>query len=136
MKKVHEDISKKLQQAQDQSILYINKKRKTALQLKRGDKVYLYTKNLRTTRLNKGLNNVKVGPFLISKRNRPVTYILNLPKDAKIYSRFHVKLLESANLKTLLQRTFRYKTKEENVFEVKKIIAHCGNNHNKEFLVK
>jgi hypothetical protein len=38
--------------------------------------VYLHTKNLRTKRLSKGLDNVKVGPFLILKKNRPVTYIL------------------------------------------------------------
>jgi hypothetical protein len=98
--------------------------------------VYLHTKNLRTTRPNKGLNNVKVGPFLISKRNRPVTYTLDLSKDAKIYSRFHVKLLEPANPETPLQQTFRYETKKENIFKVEKIIAHRGNNYNKEFLVK
>jgi hypothetical protein len=63
-------------------------------------------------------------------------YILNLPKDAKIYLRFYVKLLELANLETLLQRTFCYKTKEENIFEVEKILAYYSNNYNKEFLVK
>jgi hypothetical protein len=36
----------------------------------------------------------------------------------------------------LLQRTQRYKTKEENEFKVKKIFIYRGNNYNKEFLVK
>jgi flagellin-specific chaperone FliS len=67
MKKIYNDMSNKLIHAQNQSILYINKKRKTAPQLKRGDKVYLHIKNLCIKRLSKGLDNVKVGLFLISK---------------------------------------------------------------------
>jgi hypothetical protein len=124
IKKIHNDISNKLIHAQNQSILYINKKRKTAPQLKREDKVYLHTKNLRIKRLSKGLNNVKVRLFLISKRNRPVTYTLELPLDAKIHSRFYISLLELADLETPLQRTFRYEIEEEKEFEVKKILDY------------
>jgi hypothetical protein len=105
--------------AQRNSITYANKKRKTAPQLKEEDKVYLHTKNLRSKQLSKGLNYVKVRLFLISKRNRPITYTLKLLLDTKIYPRFYVSLLEPANKDTLLQRTFRYKTKEEKEFKVK-----------------
>jgi hypothetical protein len=86
--------------------------------------VYLYTKNLRTTQLSKGLNYVKVRPFLISKQNRLVTYTLKLLLDTKIYSRFHVSLLELANLETLIQRTFRYETKEDNEFKVEDLLRY------------
>jgi transposase InsO family protein len=136
MKRIHEEMGKKTLHAQDQSISYVNHKRKTAPQLKKGDKVYLHTKNLRTKRPSKGLDNVKVGPFLISKQNGPVTYTLELPPDAKIHPRFHVNLLEPADPETPLQRTFRYETEESNEFEVERIIAQRGDNHNKEFLVK
>jgi hypothetical protein len=64
--------------------------------------VYLYTKNLRTKQPSKGLNNVKVGLFLILKQNRPVTYTLKLLLDTKIYPRFYISLLEPADLETLL----------------------------------
>jgi hypothetical protein len=84
----------------------------------------LHTKNLRTKRPSKGLNNVKVRLFLISKQNRLVTYTLKLLLDAKIYPRFYVSLLELANPETLLQRTFCYKTEEEKEFEVKKILDY------------
>jgi hypothetical protein len=84
--------------------------------------VYLYTKNLRTKQLSKGLDNVKVGPFLVLEQNGPVIYILKLLLDIKIYLQFYVSLLELANLETLLQRTFCYKTKEDNIFKVKRII--------------
>jgi hypothetical protein len=64
--------------------------------------VYLYTKNLYTKRLSKGLDNVKVGLFLILKQNGLVIYTLELLLDAKIYPRFYVSLLEPADLETLL----------------------------------
>jgi hypothetical protein len=98
--------------------------------------VYLYTKNLRTKQLSKGLNNIKVRLFLVLKQNRPVTYTLKLLLDTKIYLQFYISLLEPANLETPLQRTFRYKTEEDNVFKVKRIIRQRGNNYKKEFLVK
>jgi hypothetical protein len=98
--------------------------------------VYLYTKNLQTKQLSKRLNNIKVRLFLILKQNRLVTYTLELLADTKIYPRFYINLLEPANLETLLQRTFRYKTKEDNTFKVEEIVAHRGNNYKKEYLVK
>jgi hypothetical protein len=60
--------------------------------------VYLYIKNLRIKRLSKGLDYVKVGPFLISKQNGLVIYTLELLPDVKIYLRFYVSLLELADL--------------------------------------
>jgi hypothetical protein len=86
--------------------------------------VYLYTKNLRTKRLSKGLNNVKVRLFLILKQNRLVTYTLELLLDTKIHPRFHISLLEPANPETPLQQTFRYKTEEDNKFKVKELINY------------
>jgi hypothetical protein len=102
IKTIHKDISERTLHAQNQSILYVNKKRKTAPQLKKGDKVYLHTKNLRFKQLSKGLNHVKVGPFLVSKKNRLVTYTLELLTDVKIYPRFYINLLEPADKNTPL----------------------------------
>lgn len=136
MKNIHEEMRDRIEKAQRQSISYVNKKRKTAPQLKKGDKVYLLTKNLRTKRPSKGLDHVKVGPFLVLKRNGPVTYTLDLPKDAKIHPRFHIKLLEPADPDTPLQRTFRYATEEENEFEVESIVSHQGPLNQRQYLVK
>jgi hypothetical protein len=62
----------------------------------------LHTKNLRSKQLSKGLNYVKVGPFLVLKKNGLVTYILKLLVDIKVYSRFYINLLELANKDTPL----------------------------------
>jgi hypothetical protein len=84
----------------------------------------LLTKNLRTKRPSKGLDHVKVGPFLIREKNGPVTYTLDLPRDAKIHPQFHVKLLEPADPETPLQQTFRYETEEENEYEVEDLLDY------------
>jgi hypothetical protein len=136
MKETYDEMRQKIKTAQDNSSRYANKKRKTAPQLKRGDKVYLLTSNFRTKRPNKSLDHVKVGPFLISKQNGPVTYTLDLPKDSKIHPRFHVKRLEPANPATPLQTTFHYEPEEEYEFEVDKILGHRGSQHSREYLVK
>jgi hypothetical protein len=136
IKKIHKILRTSLEKAQRQSISHINKKRKMAPQLKKGDKVYLLTKNLRTKRPSKGLNNVKVRPFLIINQKGPVTYTLDLPPDAKVHPRFHISLLEPADPKTPLQKTFHFKTEEENEFEVERIVAHQVIDNSQEYLVK
>ena len=50
---------------QAKSRKYQNKKRKITLQLKRKNKIYLFTKNLKTKKLNKKLNYIKVELFFI-----------------------------------------------------------------------
>ena len=90
--------------------------------LEKGDKAYLSTKNLRTTRPSKKLDHKKEGPFLIIGKPGPATRELQLPKDAKIHLVFNVSLLYSTDPKTPLQTTFHYKTDQENEFEVEAIL--------------
>jgi hypothetical protein len=124
MKETYDKMRDKIKDAQENSIQHANKKRKTAPQLKKGDKVYLLTSNFRTKRPSKSLDHVKVGPFLISKRNGPVTYTLELPRDAKIHPRFHVKRLEPADPDTPLQTTFHYEPEEEDEYEVEDLLNY------------
>jgi len=51
-----------------------------------------------------------------------MSYELDLPKDAKVHPVFYISLLELADPETLLQETFHFKIKEENVFKIKKIL--------------
>jgi transposase InsO family protein len=129
MKKLHEILRDKI--TAQQTALKQNDKKQSP-KLKKGDKVYLLTKNLKTRRQTKKLDHVKVGPFLIEEPRGPVSYKLQLPPDAKIHPVFHVSLLEPANAETPLQTTFHFETQEENEFEVERILKQKG----QHFLVK
>jgi len=98
LKKIYDNISK----IQEKLINYQNKKRKTTSQLKEEDKIYLFTKNLKTRKSSKKLNYVKVESFLVKKTKEPINYELDLPKDAKIFLVFYISLLELANSTTPL----------------------------------
>ena len=71
-----------------------NKKRKNGPQLKKGDKVYLLIKNLKSIRPSKKLDYIKVRPFLVIKEKGPINYKLQLPPNAKIYLVFYILILE------------------------------------------
>ncbi len=74
LKKIYNNISK----IQKKSIKYQNKKQKTASQLKKKNKIYFFTKNLRTKKSNKKLNYIKVGLFFVKKVKKSVNYKLDL----------------------------------------------------------
>jgi len=65
MKKLHSDMQKIISEVNTKTQQRVNKKRKMYPLLKKGDKVYLHIKNLKSKRLSKKLDYIKVGPFLI-----------------------------------------------------------------------
>ncbi len=91
-------------------------------QLKKRNKIYLFTKNLKTRKSSKKLNYIKVESFLIKKTKRLINYELDLPKDVKVFLVFYISLLELANSMTPLQDTFYFHPQEEEQYEVKKIL--------------
>ncbi len=98
LKKIYDNISK----MQERSTRYQNKKRKTTSQLKKKNKIYFLTKNLKTRKSSKKLNYVKVESFLIKKTKKSINYELDLSKDAKVFLIFYILLLKSTNLITSL----------------------------------
>ena len=111
---------------------YINKKQKIASLLKKRNKIYLLTKNLKTKKPNKKLNHVKVGPFSIKKIKELKTYELNLFKRIKVFSIFDISLLKSVDLSTLIQKTFHFESDEEEIYTVEKILTR----KNQQYLIK
>ena len=94
--------------------------------------MYLLTKNLKTRRPTKKLDQVKVGPFLIEEQKGPQNYRLKLPKDAKIHPVFHISLLEPADKDTPLQTTFHYQEQEqpdEIWYDMEKILSWDGHKY-------
>ena len=111
---------------------YINKKRKIAPLLKKGNKVYLLTKNLKTKKPSKKLDHVKVGPFFIKKVKEFKTYELDLPKRIRVFSVFNISLLESADLSMFIQKAFHFEPDEEEIYTVEKILER----KDQQYLVK
>ena len=62
-----------------------------------GDLVWLDTRNMRTVRPSRKLDNKNAGPFRITGRVNPRTYELDLPPEMQLSTRvFHTSLLELA----------------------------------------
>ena len=118
LKKIHENIIK----MQIKLTNYVNKKRKNAPLLKEGNKIYLFTKNLRRKSKNKKLNSIKVEAFFVKKVKRLKNYELNLSKDVKIHSIFDISLLKSIDFNIFIQKKFQYKKQKEKKFEIEKIL--------------
>jgi uncharacterized Zn ribbon protein len=122
IKELYKEIAKRINQQNKRTARNTNKRRKLGPQLKKGDKVYLLTKNLKSKRPSKKLDHVKVGLFLIKEVKGAVNYELNLPADTKIHLVFHVSLLKPADPNTPIQNAFHFEVEEETKYEVKKIL--------------
>jgi hypothetical protein len=107
---------------QIRSTKYQNKKRKMAPQLKKRNKMYLLTKNLKIRKKSRKLNHVKIESFFIKEVKRLVDYELDLLRDAKVFLVFYISLLKSVDLSTSIQKTFHYYSQKENRFEIKRIL--------------
>jgi len=118
---------------QNKLAMYQNRKRKTTSQLKKRDKIYLLTKNLKIKkpRIRK-MNYVKVGPFLIKKAKRPVNYKLDLSKNARVFSIFYILLLKSADPSISIQKIFYYKAQKDNRYKIEQILEQ----QDQKYLVK
>jgi len=66
-------------------------------QLKKRNKIYLFMKNLKTRKLSKKLNHIKVESFLVKKTKRLINYELDLLKNVKVFLIFYILLLKLAN---------------------------------------
>ena len=80
----------------------VNKRRVEGPTLKKGDKVYLWRRNIKTRRQSSKLDFLKLGPFKVKSIKGPVNYELELPKSIRIHPVFHISLLEKADPDTPL----------------------------------
>ena len=101
---------------------YINKKRKIAPLLKKKNKVYLFTKNLKTKKSSKKLNYMKVNSFFIKKIKELKVYKLNLFKKIKVFLIFDVSLLKPVDSDISIQKIFCFESNEEKLYTMKNIL--------------
>ena len=73
---------------------YYNQKVSEGPDFKKGDKVYLLTKNFESKRLSKKLNYIKIKPFKIISKVTEVIYRLDLLLKIKIYLIYYIAMLK------------------------------------------
>jgi hypothetical protein len=77
--------------------LYANKFRLGKSRLRKRNLVYLLRRNIKITKPSDKLNSKKIGLFKIKRNIRDISFEFKLPLIMKIYSIFHILLLEPAH---------------------------------------
>ena len=103
MVKLHKMLSKKVERRGETTAQRVNKEKLKGPTFKRGDKVYLSTKNLESKQLSHKLDHVRIRLFRIKKQTSNVYYRLELLAEAQIHPNFYVLLLEPAPKNTPVQ---------------------------------
>ena len=135
MRELHEELANQLQFVRERMARYANNRRIEGPTFRRGEKVYLATRNLRTNRPSAKLDFKYEGPFKIEKQVSPVNYELRLPEGSRLHPVFHVSLLEPATNDTPIQDTIEVQAEEEE-YEVEKILDSEWKERQIKYLVK
>jgi hypothetical protein len=80
--------------------MYYNKSKLEGPRFREEDLVYLLRRNIKTTRFSDKLDYKKFGPFKIKRNIKDISYELHFLLTIKIYSVFHISLLELADSDT------------------------------------
>ena len=106
--------------------------------LKRGNKVYLLRKHIKTKRPSTKLKFKKFGPYKILEKIKPINFKLQLPKRSRLHLIFHISLLKPTSETTPLAINKEIQPENNpNVYEVKKLLnIRITNNGQQEYLIK
>jgi hypothetical protein len=104
--------------------LYANKSKLGRSRLREGDLVYLLRRNIKITRPSDKLDLKKIGLFKVKRNIRDISFELKFSLIIKIYSVFHISLLEPAHPNTLKGLIPELNPEiQELVYNVEKILA-------------
>uniref|UniRef100_A0A8H7K517 Chromo domain-containing protein n=1 Tax=Bionectria ochroleuca TaxID=29856 RepID=A0A8H7K517_BIOOC len=134
LKQLHEELKTDLQFIQQHITKYADKRRMKGPSFKKGDKVYLARKNIKTKRPSDKLDYKQIGPFKVKKKISDTNYELSLARSMQIHPIFHISLLEPAPSRARLDTTTELEDEEE--YDVEKILDHRGEGPQTEYLVK
>jgi hypothetical protein len=105
--------------------IYYDRKHGSTPDLKKGEKVWLLRRNIKTKRPSQKLDHQKLRPFVIEEKLGPVNYQLQLPKSmSKIHLVFHISLLEPAPKHALITENMEIDDNTEQEYKVKQILNH------------
>jgi hypothetical protein len=143
-----DESMKELERARDEALaahelarqVMANRLTKGFTPFSKGDKVWLETKNLRTSHECRKLAPKREGPFEIEEVLGPVTYRLRIPQHWKIHPVFHASLLspyhENPAYGPNYARPLPDLINNEEQYEVEAITAHKRVRGKLRFLVK
>lgn len=135
LKQLHKQLSRDIDFINLQAAVYYNRHHGEGPTFKRGEKVFLLRRNIKTKRPSQKLDHQKIGPFTIEERTGPVNYRLKLPESMKrIHPIFHISLLEPAPKNTKTEKNIEIESKDE--YEVERILNYKQVNGRPLYLVK
>jgi hypothetical protein len=136
-KDIQEQLGWDLKFQQIQMAKYYNKDRLSAPILRKGEKVFLLRRNIKTKRPSDKLDHLKIGPFKIGERLGNTHYRLELPSQMRIHPVFHIALLEPAPAKLPLAKNIEVES-ENDIYDFERIMDHRKSTTGKglEYLVK
>lgn len=137
LQSLHEQLRSDVEFLNKRMAWRANQKRSEGPDLKEGDKVYLWRRNMRTKRQSTKLDFLKLGPFKIKAVKGPVNYELQLPSHMRIHPVFHISLLEKADAETPLDHETQLDDAIiEQEYEVETILDHTTNKNQHLYFVK
>ena len=117
----------------------IDRRKLTFVPFKKGDKVWLDSRNLKTI-YHKKMKPKREGPFPITEVLGPVTYRLRLPATWRIHNVFHAALLLPYKENEIFGENFTEPPPElvegEEVYEVETILNHRRRGRGYQYLIK
>lgn len=136
MHALHAMLRQELEFVRTRMSWYYNKHRLEGPRLRRGDKVYLISRNLRTKRPSKKLDFRKIGPFKVDERISTSNYRLAIPATMKLRTNvFHISLLEPAPKSAQIDTSIEAEDEEEE-WDVEMILDSRITDGQLEYLVK
>jgi len=142
MKSATEEAKSAIRKAQEDMIQYYNRRRTPAPMYKPGDRVYLDTSDIKTTRPSPKLSHRQLGPFEIKCQVGPSAYRLKLPHGIRqLHPVFNVVKLSATSEDPILGRKLQALpppiiVNREEEWEVEEILNSHWHQRRFQFLVK
>ena len=127
LKKLHQDLVQMLQAQSGRTTMVIS--------YKIGERVYLWTDNIKIKWVSKKLNHQSIGPFMIKRNIKNLSYELDLSVNMRIHSVFHAFMLQSCDQFILLQ-TKSTSVESDEEYKVERILGKKIISETAHYLVK
>jgi hypothetical protein len=133
MKDLHKILQMDIEFMNSRAKAYYDERHQEAPPFRRGEKVFLLRRNIKTKRPCDKLDHKKLGPFEIEEKLGPLNFKLKLPKNMRMHPIFHVSLLEKAPQNAKRQRM---EIEGEEEWEVEQILDQGQIDGQEKYLVK